>query len=342
MAHFPKPWFRAARGVWYVQIGGRQINLGGDREAAFAEYHRLMGRHRPGEGPPQDEAAPPVVNVLARFRAWVEANRSAATLRLYDERLQSFIDSLVNQRLTVEQLKPHHVQEWIDAHPAWNDCTKRGRIMAVQTALTWAVRQGIIERSPLTTLRKPALGRRENPVTVADWPKILAAVRRPTLRDLLTVAWETGARPQELRRVEARHVDLAGCRWVFPAKESKGKRLPRVVHLTDTAAAICARLCRTHPSGPLFRNEDDLPWTTFAVNCAMRRLAGRIGRHFALADFRHGFGTRMLAAGNDALTVAALMGHRDPSMLARVYSHVHADASHLRDALSRGKPLPGA
>ncbi len=36
MSHFPKPFYRSTRRLWYVQLAGKQINLGPDREAAFA------------------------------------------------------------------------------------------------------------------------------------------------------------------------------------------------------------------------------------------------------------------------------------------------------------------
>lgn len=48
---------------------------------------------------------------------------------------------------------------------------------------------------------------------------------------------------------------------------------------------------------------------------------------------RHGFGTRKLIQGHDHLTVAAIMGHADGSMLAKIYSHVSDDEAHLKKAL---------
>jgi hypothetical protein len=42
MAHYPKPFFRPARNLWYVQIDGRQFNLGADQAVAFKNYHSLM------------------------------------------------------------------------------------------------------------------------------------------------------------------------------------------------------------------------------------------------------------------------------------------------------------
>ncbi len=42
MPHFPKPFFRKSRRAWYVQINGRQHNLGRDRQEAFRQYYDLM------------------------------------------------------------------------------------------------------------------------------------------------------------------------------------------------------------------------------------------------------------------------------------------------------------
>ena len=46
MAHFPKPFFRKDRGLWYVQRE-KQINLGPDRDTAFRQYGELIAKPRP-------------------------------------------------------------------------------------------------------------------------------------------------------------------------------------------------------------------------------------------------------------------------------------------------------
>lgn len=42
MAHFPIPFFKKARQLWYVEIDRKQHCLGPDKEAAFVQYHQLM------------------------------------------------------------------------------------------------------------------------------------------------------------------------------------------------------------------------------------------------------------------------------------------------------------
>lgn len=42
-------------------------------------------------------------------------------------------------------------------------------------------------------------------------------------RDLIIAIWETGCRPQEAFKVEARHVDKEQGRWVFKLREKEGR-----------------------------------------------------------------------------------------------------------------------
>ncbi|MCG8450367.1 MAG: hypothetical protein MI725_12430 [Pirellulales bacterium] len=43
----PRPFFRRQTQSWYVQLDGRQINLGCDRDAAWDKYNEVMAeRHR--------------------------------------------------------------------------------------------------------------------------------------------------------------------------------------------------------------------------------------------------------------------------------------------------------
>jgi integrase len=101
-------------------------------------------------------------------------------------------------------------------------------------------------------MEKPAGGKREVVVTQAEFDALLGATRMREFRDLLIVSWETGCRPQESLRVEARHVDLQHARWVFPASEAKSKNRPRIIYLTEPALEITQRLMLAHPAGPLF------------------------------------------------------------------------------------------
>jgi integrase len=274
--HHPRPFFKKSHRCWYVQIGGRQLRLSADREEAFREYHRLMG-----DGPKQIAAGPPadaavVTDLINKFLDWCQEHRSPNTFEWYRWKLEIF-DREVSSGMALSELKPFHLDDWFQKHPEWSSGTKHGFARAIMRVLSWAKKRGRIEHSPLAGYEKHRPGKRTAVISPEEFAGMLALVPRREFKDLLTVTWETGARPQESLAVEARHVDLAKARWVFPPEESKGEEWPRVVYLTPAALEITGRLVTRWPEGPLFRNSDGLPWTTDAVNCAFIRLQISLG-----------------------------------------------------------------
>lgn len=317
MARFRKPFFRDSRKLWYVQIDGRQINLGPEREEAFRRYGELMWRPRTPK-----LTSDSVAVLLDLFLDWCKLHREPRTYEWYQMRCQGFLDS-IPAALSVRELKSFHVQRWVDGKLEWNGGMKRGAMIAIKRAFNWLSKQGHIDRSPLPGLELPPAGRRERVVTAVEHAAMVARYDGDPFGDLLELAWETGARAQELWNIEARHV--AFNRWVFPAKEAKGKRRVRVVHLTPKALLITQRLMLKYPEGKLLRNQDGVPWTRQAVSCRFLRLKQVIGEKLCLTNWRHSYATRMIENGVDSILVAAAMGHRDLSMIGKVYAHPSLD-----------------
>jgi integrase len=329
VVHFPKPFFRNDRKLWYVQIKGKQHNLGPDEKEAFHKYHQLMQM-------PEPVQSTLVVGIIDGFLEWTKQHRSPATYDWYQKHLQSFVSSLPDKQICTVQLKPFHVQQWVDAHPSWGDTYKRGAMTAVQRVFLWAEKIGHIDRSPIRHIEKPMAHRRDNPVTPEIYEEILTHVKDQNFRDLLDAAWESGARPQELCHIEARHVNLERKRIEIPPAEAKGKQW-RLIYLTDRAASIIGRLAEQHPKGKLFKNTDGRPWTPYSIGCRFYRLKEKLGARYALYDLRHSFCQGLLEKGVDHLVVAALMGHKDGSMVSKVYSHMNRADDHLRDTLNRAR-----
>ena len=61
----------------------------------------------------------------------------------------------------------------------------------------------------------------------------------------------------------------------------------------------------------------------------LARRANSLIPRYSLYALRHAWATRALQSGLDGLTVAILMGHSDPSTLARVYQHLAHQPEHL-------------
>lgn len=323
---FPKPWHRKGRG-WYVTLDGKQIKLGDDRDEAFDEYKRLLSR--PETVPVNSEA---VVALIDQYLDWCQKHRAEETYRWYRDRLQDF-SRHVGRDLTISRMRPFHVQQWVDSKPGWSSGSRRNAIAAVKRVFAWAEEQGYVDRSPIARLKKPRCSKKDVIVPPEHYEEMLRLTRDEEFRDLLTVTWETGCRPQESLRVEARHVERTNQRWVIP--ETPGKPDNRVVYMTDKAMRITERLMLKHPEGPLFRNKYGRPWTTDAVNCHFHRLKEKIGVRYSLYALRHTWITRMLESGVDSLTVAFLAGHKDPSMLAKHYAHLSHNPKHLLEQARR-------
>lgn len=325
---FPKPWYRPSRGLWYVTLNGKQHNLGPDEIAAFTQYKELLAH------PPEPQVSfDCVAVVIDAFLDWTSKHRAARTFDWYQERLQWFVE-FIPKDLTVAQLKPFHVQQWIDSKNC-SDGHKRGCVTAVQRAIRWAHTMGHIDSNPIAHMEKPQAGKRDIVIRSDEFKQIIHLCYDQEFRDLLTVAWEVGPRPQEILAVEARHVELKNCRWVFPTQEAKGKKQPRIVYLTNVALEITKRRMLKWPTGSIFRNAKGQPWHRNNVNCRFQRMKKHIGKKLCLYNFRHSFATRLLEEGVDSLIVAALLGHADLSMLGRVYAHLTQNLANLLEQLRR-------
>ena len=324
MARRAKPWWWSRLNTYCVTIDGVQHKLGPDKEAAERKFHELMAK-RAEERVPSES----VVAVFDLFLEWTQKHRESSTYEWYCKHLNSFSEHLTPKDLSVERLKAHHVENWIDSK-SWGDSVRRGAMTAVLRALNWAEKKGHIERNPIRgKLDRPQYGKRDRVLSAEELATVLKHARS-NFRDVILIAAETGARPQEICKVEARHVDLQQQRWVFKVKESKGKRKERIVWLTAGALEITKRLMEKHPTGPLFLTSHGNPWDRHKISDAFSRLEAKVGVKYRLYDFRFSFCTNGLKKGVDPVSMQHLMGHQDLQMISKVYALVNQDGDHMR------------
>lgn len=270
MARTPKPWYRKDRDAWFVTIAGERHNLGSDRDEATKRFHEMMAKP---DKPVVRTGL--VVELLDRFLTWVEKNRKIDTYIWYQSRLQVFAEKYPD--LAFEDLKPFHVQEWIDGINL-SKGSKRNYARSVVRCMNWCEEQGIIERTPLAHFKKPRGGTRDKVISAEEYAAVLEAIRNDDFRDLVMFIWETGARASECLDVECRHLELSESRIVFAVDEEKMERAPRIIYLNDAAKDIIVRrMCNGH----IFTNTSGKPWTTDAVNCAFLAVQARMGKGVA-------------------------------------------------------------
>jgi integrase len=290
--HTPKPFYKANRNTWYVELYRVQHVLGkhpahlpppikrngiwqAPPEIMDAFYKKMATKD---EAPPVREVfGQQVLAVFDQFLGWCQKHKAPLTYIWYRNRIQSFV-ATIDRHLSIEELKPIQVERWVDAHPDWSPSHQRGCKVAVQRALVWAEKMGVIDRNPIRYLEKPQIGKREEVISPEEYAMLLRHFPDEAFRDLLEMAWHSGARPQETIRIEARHADLPNRRAVLPPKEAKGKKRYRIIYLNDHALDLVRRRMTERPEGPIFRNTKGDPWTAWAVNNRFCRLQQALGR----------------------------------------------------------------
>ncbi len=323
-------------GHWYVTRGKKKI-LVADRGKSRKEANEIYCASYSAPDPKHVG----VQLILDRFLAHTLKNREMSTYRNYRRLLTSFSET-ITARLAVPRLKRYQLQEWLDGEDEWTDNTKNTAVRTLKAAFNWAVDMELIEANPIARFKPPRRTGRELFLDDAQFAALLKLVEDDGFTYYLTFAFQTGARPQETKIVAAKHFD--GTKLTIPRKDAKGKQSPRTIYLNPTMQKLVAGLAKLYPSGPLFRNEDGNPWTPSAVRLRFRRSAKKKGQpKIGLAQkmgmvglcaytMRHSFCTNALIRGVDVLTVAQLMGHKDATMVMRVYQHLAKNHAYLLKA----------
>ena len=177
----PKPFFRKQTGTWYVQIGKKQRNLGPDEQVAKQKYHALIA----GRQPVTEDTT--VYGVLLQFLGWNKQHREGSTHEFYKRHIVSFA-VYIGEILTVGELKPFHVTNWLDecypktrkvdgkTVPGASDNYRRSAIRSIQRPFNWAVEQGYLKASPIAKFKKPGYKPRDTIIAPEQWNDLVAAL----------------------------------------------------------------------------------------------------------------------------------------------------------------------
>jgi integrase len=341
-----KPFYKASHGAWYVTVNGKQVRLGTDQAEAEKEYHRLLAADAPVT------TRTTVAQLIDKFLGWAEANKAPRTFEWYCGHCRSFVKS-IGYKMLIDKVTPNDVDRWLTrSYKNSGDSHKAGACRAVSRAFNWAKKQRLITASPIAGMERPTATSRECYLTPDQWQELVDHLDADdSFTDIVWFLHETGARPQEARIVAAKMFDRDKRRFELKLKDSKGKKYKRVIRLNDKAFAICQRLAVKYPDGPLFRNKAGTPWKADILNKRFARLRGKLKKEKVKAGtwerdkewvgylfpyaLRHTFVTDALKRGVDPLTVSHLAGHRDATMVMRVYSHLSQDDEFLADKLKQ-------
>ena len=324
MKKLPKMYWRNSHRCWYLNLDGKQHRLSPDKALAQALYlEKLAGKggsggHTLGE-------------IVVKFYDELRQTRSPNTQKWYKERIKGLV-AHVGKDTQAEQVTPDQVSSYLAKHRHWSANTRHGAIRAIKRLYRWASKQKLISVNPLADLENVTPQASEDYVTPELMSRLLQVVPDSQFKDVLVFAWDTGARPQEIFRVEARHWDGTRKCLVLPPSEAKTRRIRTIYIGTERAESIVQQRVVAYPAGPLFRNSKGVAWNKNSVKCAFSRLKKKYGIDTHLGAFRKGFATMALKSGVDVVTLAHLMGHASTSMLMKHYAKVGQESDYMLQA----------
>ncbi|WP_425616689.1 tyrosine-type recombinase/integrase [Anatilimnocola sp. NA78] len=247
-------------------------------------------------------------------------------------------------KMAVADLRPHHLEAWLDAHKEDKDKGYKGwksnsgrktRLQAVKRALNRAAEGGLIAKDHAIRGMRVPKGRARVTYITPEQEAALLKECNSSLRLALSVLIRSGMRPGvEFAALTAAHVTDQGERLelTFKASESKTNR-ERVIRIKEVWLIEAIRKqIRHYPDGPLFRNHTGGPCEVKALSRSFRRAVKNAQKTIqfdadvCLYSCRHTFAKRALTGFWSGKPInmellATLMGNT-PKVCAEHYADI--------------------
>ncbi len=137
----PRPFYVKSRGLWYVQLGKKQINLGPDEAEAFAKYFKVLADRNSLNKEMTVDA------VIEHFLEHTKMTRAPATYDIYSEYLTRFSRFLNREfpNLMMGALKCIHVTKFHHSLTGKNysSNTLHSIIRTIKTCFNWAAARAL-------------------------------------------------------------------------------------------------------------------------------------------------------------------------------------------------------
>jgi integrase len=245
--------------------------------------------------------------------------------------------------------------------------TANVRIACLRAMMRWCVQAGFIGADPLARLKQlpeheSTQRRRRRALSEEEIDAFMAAVRaddracsahhpRVPQAPLFAAFLETGARYGELTATSWHDVDLERGMLRLRAETTKARKersiplrdemVAALRNLRDAQVAVLRR--PLNPRDRVFLSPEGKPWPWHSVNLMrifVRTLEAAgidrvddAGRQLDLHALRHTLATRLARSGVGLVQAQRILGHADPKLTARIYSHLEPED--LRDAIEQ-------
>lgn len=255
---------------------------------------------------------------------------SKAPLRFFGDRqldqigvsdIEAYKDWRMRQRKQAPHLKAKKNQR-ATTNIILRPATVNRELAFMRAMLNYFIKLDVLIKNPVSCIKFLRENNQQMRVVSEDEERLYLMAASQPLRDVATMLVETGMRPDEVCRMERRHVHLDKGFIFNPHGKTPAAR--RKLPLSQRAAEVLRRRLEYSNCDfvfPTTRGGKDPAKPIIKLNAAHRGAVKRAGvEPFRLYDLRHTFATRATEAGVDLVTLAALLGHSRVQMVLR-YAH---------------------
>lgn len=281
-----------------------------------------------------------IMRGLPETRPKMDSPQFAEFVERYADYAKTNKRGFYNERYRLEQLKKFFGKRKLSDLTRWDAetfKTEMSRFLApasvnrllgnLKHIMSMAVEWGVLAVSPFARVKLLQVPRRtERILTKDEEARLLAAceqVRTPHLRQLVTIALNTGMRKGEIHSLRWEHLDIPN--RSIHVLNGKTERSNRHIPMNDAVFEVVSELQFGRKNDFVFpstrKNGEQLrdPKKGFAKALRLAQIP-----HLRFHDLRHTFATRIVHAGVDIITLKDLLGHTKITTTAR-YTHPLAD-----------------
>lgn len=294
------------------------------------------------------------------------ANRSSLTINWYDKRLAEFESFLLGKcggrSVCIADIEPNTIREFIASlqdrevvyqnhafrHPIprkLSPFTVHGYVRTLSAFFRWAVRERMLERSPMENIPRPKLPKKIKPRFEKDELQRLwnacgenADSQASRNRAILLLLLDTGLRASELCGLTLDRFDPEMRRVHVTGKGMKDRYVP-VGRRVRKALWEYINLYRKPKvaTGVVFLTRHDTPLTGVSLAHVLKGLGTRAGVSGCHPHrFRHTAARLYLRNGGDVMSLQQILGHED---LATTRIYVQLEQEDIEKMHERASPV---
>ncbi|HSC85851.1 MAG TPA: tyrosine-type recombinase/integrase [Polyangiaceae bacterium] len=314
----PKGVYKRGRFWWHrnPETGQRETTGCTDREAAEAFHAKSERRAADPSYAAQDAAT--LVEWIGEVMAAKSARRAAGTVRMYQQKA-GHLRRIFGDRCRLSDITPKTVDRFVNQRleEGAAQATVYKELVVLTQVLKAARRTGEFRAEPrslLPTDWSSGYTPRTRALTPAEVWSLIHKCTREEHAAWIAFVVATGARLAEANRNEPADLDAAERLVRLHGTKTKGAaRAVPVLEIFQPMWDLVLAFWEKHGRGPRWAAA-----STSLAGVAERAKLGRVSPN----DLRRTYASLLIASGIEQGLVSRLMGHRDTTMVARVYGQV--------------------